>query len=636
MKTILVVICLLEVLIWTSLCTVSSDVDETGVSYLLRESENFKNNSPFQKENPLFEEEVTISSDEFICETETENCSNKIINSTTKVDLHENKTGFGKNQEIIEGVEIIDGDDEKEANNKNNTSIISMVYNHWKKSLLILGVTCVIAFYLTAKLYFYLTTKKFGSVKCTLKEKDADVIIIGAGVIGSALATALGKQGKKVLIIERSLKEPNRIVGELLQPGGVEQIKKLGLSECFENIDSPVTNGYAVFNKEDVVILDYPEINCWDEENNKPESKKSVPHGRSFHHGRFVQNLRKAIYEIENVTAKEGSVISLIEEKTENGLDSVIGVNYKQDGIKKQAYAPLVIGCDGIQSKFRKVTYKKNLKANSSFVGLVLKDVELPYPDRGHVILVDPAPILAYPISSNHVRILIDIPHPLPKNSNGDLKRYLQEKVCPQLPESIQQPFLDALEEQQIRSMNCSRLHPEINKKLGFLLVGDSHNVRHPLTGGGMTVGFADVVIFRDILAQFDDLSDQGMIQDSFDAFYAKRGIHSVSINVLAQALYEVFSNYDPNMVYMREACFAYFNLGKTFYSGPMGLLAGVITNPLVLVTHFFTVAFYSILLNLIPIPYPSNIKKTFLIFTSACKLILPLLYYEHFLRLFI
>ncbi|RWW61562.1 hypothetical protein BHE74_00031378 [Ensete ventricosum] len=67
----------------------------------------------------------------------------------------------------------------------------------------------------------------------------ADVIVVGAGVTGSALAYALGKgkinwnrdvqsgfmiligqDGRRVLVIERNLAEPDRVVGELLQPGG--------------------------------------------------------------------------------------------------------------------------------------------------------------------------------------------------------------------------------------------------------------------------------------------------------------------------------------------------------------------------------------------------------------------------------
>ena len=59
---------------------------------------------------------------------------------------------------------------------------------------------------------------------------DAEIVIIGAGIVGSAMAVAMGKQGRSVLLLERSLKEPDRIVGELLQPGGVKALEQLGLS----------------------------------------------------------------------------------------------------------------------------------------------------------------------------------------------------------------------------------------------------------------------------------------------------------------------------------------------------------------------------------------------------------------------
>lgn len=58
---------------------------------------------------------------------------------------------------------------------------------------------------------------------------EADVVIVGAGIIGCAIAATMGRQGRSVLLLEKSLKEPDRIVGELLQPGGVSALKKLGL-----------------------------------------------------------------------------------------------------------------------------------------------------------------------------------------------------------------------------------------------------------------------------------------------------------------------------------------------------------------------------------------------------------------------
>lgn len=68
---------------------------------------------------------------------------------------------------------------------------------------------------------------------------EADVVIVGAGIVGCAAAVAFGKQGRSVILLEKSLKEPDRIVGELLQPGGVNALEKLGLKGTF-------TEGYEL------------------------------------------------------------------------------------------------------------------------------------------------------------------------------------------------------------------------------------------------------------------------------------------------------------------------------------------------------------------------------------------------------
>lgn len=43
---------------------------------------------------------------------------------------------------------------------------------------------------------------------------------------------------------------------------------------------------------------------------------------------------------------------------------------------------------------------------------------------------------------------------------------------------------------------------------LGVLLLGDAYNMRHPLTGGGMSVVLNDVRIWRDLLKNIPDLYD--------------------------------------------------------------------------------------------------------------------------------
>ena len=69
------------------------------------------------------------------------------------------------------------------------------------------------------------------------------MVVVGSGVLGSAIGAVLSRDGRQVTIIERDLSEPDRIVGELLQPGGYKALKKLGLegmaivSQVYAHID---------------------------------------------------------------------------------------------------------------------------------------------------------------------------------------------------------------------------------------------------------------------------------------------------------------------------------------------------------------------------------------------------------------
>jgi squalene monooxygenase len=49
--------------------------------------------------------------------------------------------------------------------------------------------------------------------------------------------------------------------------------------------------------------------------------------------------------------------------------------------------------------------------------------------------------------------------------------------------------------------MSNSFLPPSINRIPGLLLVGDAMNMRHPLTGGGMTVALNEVLYLCDLLS---------------------------------------------------------------------------------------------------------------------------------------
>lgn len=82
------------------------------------------------------------------------------------------------------------------------------------------------------------------------------------------------------------------------------------------------------------------------------------------------------------------------------------GVQYKDAaGQMRISKAHLTVCCDGMYSTFRKkLVAKPSIHHPSFFVALLLRDVTLPFPNHGHVVLCQPSPVLFYPISSKEVR----------------------------------------------------------------------------------------------------------------------------------------------------------------------------------------------------------------------------------------
>ncbi|KAL4616987.1 squalene monooxygenase [Arapaima gigas] len=407
--------------------------------------------------------------------------------------------------------------------------------------------------------------------------QEADVIIVGAGVLGSAMAAVLGRDGRRVTVVERDLREPDRIVGELLQPGGYRALKDLGLESSVEGLDAHVVNGYVIHDLESRTEVEIP----------YPQEDNVVQGGRAFHHGRFIMGLRRAAMAEPNVKLIEGTVTNLVEHD-----GGITGIEYRVKETGEEIYAPLTVVADGCFSKFRKSLVSDKVKISSHFVGCIMKDSPQFKPHHAELVLANPSPVLIYQISSSETRVLVDIRGEMPRN----LTEYMEEKICPQLPEHIKEPFLIALQNDRLRTMPASFLPPSPINKAGVLLLGDAYNMRHPLTGGGMSVVLNDVKIWRELLRNIPDLYDEDAMKQAKKTFHWERkSSHSFVVNVLAQALYELFAATDSSLQQLRKACFHYFKLGGKCISGPVGLLSVLTPKPMTLIGHFFAVALYAI-----------------------------------------
>jgi len=499
------------------------------------------------------------------------------------------------------------------------------------------------------------------------------VIVVGGGCAGCTIALAMADKGHAVTLIERDLSQQDRIVGELLQPGGIRALERMGLSECAkENIGSIQVDGYVVIDpslcdsagRPKTQVLKYPESDprtASEYFGILPQAEAGSggaerPLGRSFHHSRFVQRLREKAISHPSVNVIEGTVSKLLEE---NGI--ITGVEYKvslpEGGNEvKRLHSRLTLVADGIWSSQRKHLSPSEIQQASTFVGVVVQHPAMkspvPHPQHGHVILCDPSPCLIYQISPTETRVLVDILGKMPSIADGSMQNYMVSKVAPQMPECFRQAFIEAVtpggpRSSDIKSMPNKFFPASSPLKRGALLIGDALNMRHPLTGGGMTVALRDAETLAGLLADIDftmgkagslqttvDVNDSGVcalhdkILERYAVFLESRKCYASTINVLACALHSVFSTPggDPTRQRLRQACFEYLNLGGLYAAGPIGLLSGLTPKPDVLTTHFFMVALYGVKRMCWDEPSWDSLVRVHTLIRVACTIILPLL----------
>ncbi|CAH8362997.1 unnamed protein product [Eruca vesicaria subsp. sativa] len=468
----------------------------------------------------------------------------------------------------------------------------------------------------------------------------ADVIIVGAGVGGSALAYALAKDGRKVHVIEKDMREPERVMGEIMQPGGRLMLAKLGLQgllpstsyvnclsfimslitcidiqlDCLEGIDEQKVTGLALYKDGKKTILPFPVDN-----NNFPHE----PSARSFHNGRFVQRLCQKASSHFNVRLEEGTVKSLIEEK---GV--IKGVTYKtSSGEETTALAPLTVVCDGCYSRLRRSLNDNNAKVLSFVIGYISKNCRLEEPDTIHLIMSKPSFTLLYQNSSAEVRCFTEIsPDNVPSISKGEMTTFFKKTVAPQIPPKLREILMKGINEgakmDVVATKNMSAI---LGDKKGVIVLGDAFNMRHPVIASGMMVLLSDILILRRLLKPLRNFSDFNKVSAVLKSFYNIRKPMSSTVDTLGSAFFQILvASTDEAKEAMRQGFFDYHCGGGFAKSDTMALLGGMNPRPLCLIRQLLSIILFSVGTLLYPFPSPLRIWRSLKLLWLSWRMLGP------------
>lgn len=101
----------------------------------------------------------------------------------------------------------------------------------------------------------------FSATQWLMNNIDYDVVIVGAGPAGSALAIELASAGLKILLADAAKFPRDKPCGDYVSPKGLKRLKELGCSEQIEALGlTPIKSSRLYLNRDLLVSGDLPSI----------------------------------------------------------------------------------------------------------------------------------------------------------------------------------------------------------------------------------------------------------------------------------------------------------------------------------------------------------------------------------------
>jgi squalene monooxygenase len=386
-----------------------------------------------------------------------------------------------------------------------------------------------------------------------------DVIVVGGGLSGCAMATALANGGKKILVLEARAGRNPRFNGELIHPHGVDVLDERGFLGPLQAAGGADVRGFAVVQSADkpITLLPYEEI---------PGSR---PFGFAIDHHDLVDTMRRRMLELPGIELRLGErVVELVRDQ-----ERVIGVMTP----KGPLLAPVVIACDGRHSKIRAlIEMPERARLLSFTAAALLESCPLPEPGYGHIFLGAWGPILVYPIGPRDARTCIDLPSDMDKGKEAVIAR-IRADYAPHLPPGVRATLIKALDGNGGGDIEVAANYAIYTDECvvpGAALVGDSAGCSHPLTATGMTIALNDTRLLAHELGAVD-VHDRAAVDGALGRYQTARYRFVRAREILADALYEVFRGTDDGTRAIRAGIFQYWNSSVGTRARSMALLSG-------------------------------------------------------------
>lgn len=324
-----------------------------------------------------------------------------------------------------------------------------------------------------------------------------DLIIVGGGIGGSALAQVMASAGRSVLLLEQSEVYQDRVRGEWIAPWGVDEVKRLGLYDLLQSAGGHHITHHVTFDEgRDPVAAEAEAL---------PLSffREGVPGPLCLGHPRHCQTLFEAA-QSAGVQALRGVRVVSVQ------LGAAPRVTYEAEGETREASARLIVGADGRTSQVREAS---GIKLHQDaphhwFAGLLVEGAP-GWRDTLQAIGTEgDFGFLAFPQGGGRIRLYGGYALSEARRFKGEdgPRRFLDAFALSCSPEN----------RHIVEGVPAGPLFSYINADAwtnqpfarGVVLVGDAAGWNDPIIGLGLSITYRDVRIVSDILKASDDWSE--------------------------------------------------------------------------------------------------------------------------------
>lgn len=355
-----------------------------------------------------------------------------------------------------------------------------------------------------------------------------DVLIVGGGMVGSALACALGGSGLSVGVLERSL-PPS------FSPDQPHDLRVSALSVASERFLQNIDAWEGIESRRS---CPYKRMKVWENDSRREATEFDAGDIGYDHLGHIVENRIVQLALLERV--RQCDNLDLIAPAPTGRIDYSPGATLVELENGEQLVGRLVIAADGGDSMVRQAAGIGVTKWDYGQHALVA-GVTTSYgqEDITWQQFTPTGPLAFLPLSGHNASIVW-------YNSPNEVKRLRalpDDMFLEQLHARFPAELGQITELQGRSSFPLRRQHAQRYVLEGLALVGDAAHMINPLAGQGVNIGLLDAAALAEVLLVAHGRGEAIEALDTLSRYEHQRRRHNLLMMQVMDGFYHVFSN---------------------------------------------------------------------------------------------